>query len=352
MSNVAVTDDLGAVQRVLSNLPPHLIALFPKIRAAPKHIVLAGGRSLEPALNAAGKVVTFAESEPNALPPGALLVWDPTFDEAGYETAARLRARFPGRVTTTFNLLSDAALFDAVGHLVGFHVVVKKLLRVLSGTADPSTAGGLGGLTPLSKVIPIQGRRVIEYGPLDGAMTAALLQLGAAEVTCVEIRMVNILKMLAVQHIFGWGNRLKLLAEDMHMVDGHSAGRFDLVVAHGVYYHSVSPFRFLRNLCTLGDDIFIGGMCADPERLASSLVELRDKEHVYRAQPYIDRVDNDGGGTHPLGYYFVPEDLILFMEREGYSVQTINRTQTRPGKQAGQYLWILCRPKSQGEMAA
>jgi hypothetical protein len=174
-------------------------------------------------------------------------------------------------------------------------------------------------------------------------MTAVLLQHGAAEVTCIEIRLVNVIKILMEKHVFGWGDRVKLFLEDMHMVDANLLGRFDLVIASGTYYHSGDPFRFLRNLASLSDAIFIGGFCADPKRLRKPLVELRDGKDVYRAQPYTDKLANDGGGAHATGYYFLPEDLLLFMERQGYTNSIIEERETPPNKNAGRYLQFLSR---------
>jgi hypothetical protein len=134
-----------------------------------------------------------------------------------------------------------------------------------------------------------------------------------------------------------------VLVEDMHMVDANLIGRFDLVIASGTYYHSGDPLRFLRNLTTLSDAIFVGGFCADPKRLLNLLVELRDGEDVYRAQPYTDKLNNDGGGAHATGYYFLPEDLLLFMERHGYENTIINEWETPPNRNAGRYLQFLSR---------
>ena len=269
-----------------NSMPAAQIARF--LQELPDTVVLAGGRRLEPALHASGRRIVLAEAVPAGIPDDAIIVWERAFDAEGYETVAELKRRFPGRVTTAFELLSKALLFQAVGELIGYHQAKgneARLVDIMSG-ATPEPWGYLG---ELDKLYPIAGKRVIEYGPLDGAMTATLLQLGAASVTGVEIRMTNVIKLLAAAHIFGWGDRFRLLIEDMHMVDASSTGRFDLAVAHGVYYHSIRPFHFLQNLATVADTLFIGGFVADPERLRSPLVELDHDGDVYRAQHYADK---------------------------------------------------------------
>jgi len=227
-NRILPVDDLGVLQRVFDSMPAAQIARF--LQELPDTVVLAGGRRLEPALHASGRRVVLAQAVPAGIPDDAIIVWERAFDAEGYATVAELKRRFPGRVTTAFELLSKASFFQAVGELIGYHQAKgneARLIDIMSGaTPEPWDLG------ELDRLYPIAGKRVIEYGPLDGAMTATLLQLGAASVTGVEIRMTNVIKLLSAAHIFGWGDRFKLLIEDMHMVDASSAGRFDLAVAH------------------------------------------------------------------------------------------------------------------------
>jgi hypothetical protein len=113
-----------------------------------------------------------------------------------------------------------------------------------------------------------------------------------------------------------------------------------------VYYHSAAPFVFLRNLTTLGDAIYLGGFCANKDRLAAPLVTFEHDGHSYRAQPFRDALASDGGGIHPTGYYFVPEDLAAFFTRQGFDYETIDLEETPLHKQGGYYVRALARRTS------
>ena len=67
-----------------------------------------------------------------------------------------------------------------------------------------------------------------------------------------------------------------------------SYGRFDIVYAHGVYYHSNSPLLFLDNLTRLGDVILVGGWCATPERPPGSWQAWQYGGSTYKGKTYVE----------------------------------------------------------------
>ena len=261
------------------------------------------------------------------------------FEPTTYEAVSSLRTQRKGRVLTLLEVFGAACLFRAIDALVGYHVGPNlKLLEYMTGETI------LPPLARLNDRFPLAGKRVIEFGPLDGAMTGNLVALGAREVVCVEVRLMNVIKMLAARQWLRW-DHVQVVNDDMHTVDAARHGRFDLVVAHGVYYHSIAPFQFLRNLVTLGDAIYLGRFCANPARLVRPLVELPFEGHVYRAQPFDDPLQSDGAGIHPIGYYFIPEDVVAFFEREGMSVEVIDLEESPAHKAGGTYLRLLARAR-------
>jgi hypothetical protein len=242
-------NDIEAIESVLAEYSPETLARFFAHRSDLPSTLMIGvpAERLSAALAYAGFTVERSPTPPEDVVDGCGIVWaGKTFDPGGYGLATALRTRFPGRVFTAFGLLSGACLFWAAERLLGYHTPREKLLQWLTATGR----GVMPNLDQIDAVFPIEGKRVVEFGPLEGAMTAGLLHLGAAEVCAVEIRMTNLLKLLSAAHSFGW-RRLRVVVEDMHMVDASTIGRFDLVVAHGVYYHSADPFCFLRNIASL-----------------------------------------------------------------------------------------------------
>lgn len=346
----ATEGDIGAIEATLAEFPAERLGRFLAHRDdLPRTLFLLGPDAAQGKIGAALETAGFrtirAEDAPATLPDGAGIVWiGRSFDAAGYDAAAALRERFPGRVFTAFGLLSGACLFWSLSRLVGFHTDHDKML----GWVTSGRNGLMPGLAELDRAFPLKGARVIEFGPLDGAMTAGLLHLGAAEVTTVDIRMVNALKVLSAAQMFGWPNRVRVVLEDMHMVDASTHGRYDLAVAHGVYYHSADPFRFLSNVTSLSDTVYLGGYCANPRRLPRPLAELEYGGHVYRVQPYDDPLASSGAGAHATGYYFVADDLLALMRRFGFESEILEMAETGAEKRAGYYMRALCRRVREG----
>ena len=117
------------------------------------------------------------------------------------------------------------------------------------------------------------------------------------------------LKLLAVRHALGWNN-VEIRQDDFHNVDARNVGRFDLAFAHGVYYHSITPFVFLENLISLSDRIYFGGYCATDDNPAGPFITLDHRGHVYRAKQYRESgVMDFYAGLHSHGYFFHADDL-------------------------------------------
>ena len=274
----------------------------------------------------------------DSLPPDAdVVVVEPPPGAARYKLIHTLRIEQGRRVFTADQLLAGGALVEAIDQLVGIYIQpVPKALGYMVG------APIWGPIARLQERESLVGKRVIEFGPLDGCMTGSLVAAGAASVTCVEVRLANVLKVLVARQVMGWQN-VEIAIDDMHNVDDKSYGQFDVVVAHGVYYHSATPLQFLRNLTTLGSTIFLGGYAPDPEHPRAPLVELHHDGLTVRAQPFREKLSNDGAGVHPSGYYLVTDDLIRLFESWGFDVELISLEPTPADRQASYYARLLAR---------
>ena len=348
----ALGRDARPLHESVRTLEPASVGMLAGARPAGLHtlgqqVVIVGetrdAEMLADALRTTGRTVrvTTVEVLTEALaqtPPDAdVVVVEPAATPEAYTLVHRLRFEQGRRAFTADQLLGGAALFEAINQLVGVYVQpLSKALGYLAG--DPVWEP----IARLAEREPLTGKRVVEFGPLDGCMTGSLVAAGVASVTCVEVRLANVLKVLVSRQVMGWPN-VELVIDDMHNVDGHAYGQFDLVVAHGVYYHSAAPFRFLENLTTLGDTIFLGGYCADPDQPRAPLVTLQYGEHTVRAQPFREKPANDGAGVHPSGYYFVPADLIRLFEAWGFDVEVVDQETVPAERNASQYLRLIAR---------
>ena len=72
-------------------------------------------------------------------------------------------------------------------------------------------------------MLDLKGRTVIEFGPADGVNTGRLIATGARQITAVEGRPENVVKLLAAKYAMGWDN-LEILADNFQ-VPGRWASR-------------------------------------------------------------------------------------------------------------------------------
>jgi predicted RNA methylase len=179
-----------------------------------------------------------------------------------------------------------------------------------------------GPLRELNDVFPLQGKRVVEFGCFEGAQTLGLCNLGAA-VTCVEARTDNVAKTEAALSAFDFRGDVRIIVDDFHNAHQRRYGTFDLAFAHGVYYHSVSPFVFLENLVSLSQNIFIGGYCATDDLPAEPWETLEHQQRTYRVKKYVE-FPGFTAGLNEIAYFFHPADLKRFFEERGYSISVIS----------------------------
>lgn len=196
-----------------------------------------------------------------------------------------------------------------------------------------------GPIKELNDVYNLSGKKVIEFGPFDGCQSAGLINLAVKSLDCVEIRSENITKTLAAANAFNWSN-LNIIMNDFHDVNSDRYGKYDLAFAHGVYYHSISPFLFLENLVNLADNIFIGGFCATDEKPDGKFELLEYKDSKYRAKKYIEGSDFTAG-INAFGYFFHKDDLVKFFTEQGFKVKVLSDYQVNVT--AGVYLRFLAQ---------
>jgi hypothetical protein len=173
----------------------------------------------------------------------------------------------------------------------------------------------------LNRAFPLAGKRVIEFGPMEGAQTAGLVNLGVASVIAIEARAVSFIKTMIARYCFGWDN-VTLVMDDFHNADSRKYGTFDLAFAHGVYYHSFAPFLFFENLMTLSDRIFIGGYCTGPSIAGEGRESLEYEGRKYLVKR-IEIGNSYNNAVNTFAYHFSNEDLVSFFRERKYDVQVM-----------------------------
>ena len=173
----------------------------------------------------------------------------------------------------------------------------------------------------LNSACPLAGKRVIEFGPMEGAQTAALVNLGVASVTCIEARAISFIKTLIARYCFNWQN-VELVMDDFHNADDRKYGKFDLAFAHGVYYHSIAPFFFFENLASLSDNIFIGGYCIDRD-YAGADVEVLEYEGRKFPAKRIAIGNTYNNAVNEYAYHLRNVDLLDFFRERNYDLNVM-----------------------------
>lgn len=126
----------------------------------------------------------------------------------------------------------------------------------------------------------VRSKRPLRYriGPSDGIHRGLLIAAGARQVTAVEGRPENVVKLLAAKYAMGWDN-LEILADNFQVPGRWASRRYDAVFGHGVFYDCVDPFYLFDQLTRISDTIFIGGWVASDGTRLSEWCSMRYVPH-------------------------------------------------------------------------
>ena len=146
--------------------------------------------------------------------------------------------------------------------------------------SDPVLAGGIPLFediritSAIEQLGGVEGMRVLELGPLEGAHSYMLELYGAASVIAIESNTRAYLKCLISKEILNL-QRVKFLCGDFLEYLKASAERFDLILANGVLYHMRNPVELLFLLAKHTDRVNIWTHYYD-DRIKSD-IHLRHK---------------------------------------------------------------------------
>ena len=159
------------------------------------------------------------------------------------------------------------------------------------------------------------GMSILELGPLEGAQTYQLDQLGAHTVA-IEANAEAFLKCLVVKEVLNLRNSRFLLGDFVEYL-AHSKDRFDLVFACGVLYHMQDPVNLIRLIAGVTDRCFVWTHYYDEAHRGSTLEMVAKPVTVHGLQttyyqfnyPNMD-YDLFYGGNKPVTSW-MPRDSIL-----------------------------------------
>jgi hypothetical protein len=178
---------------------------------------------------------------------------------------------------------------------------------------------------------PIEGRSVLELGPLEAAHTAMLEEVGAL-VDSIEANKLAFLRCLVTKEIRGM-TRAKFYLGDFVKWLETTEKMYDLIVASGVLYHMRDPLHLLELMAARSNALFLWTHYVDdlampkgdPRRIVlSEPIELKTNAGVpvrlyqrtyMRAQKNVTFC----GGMEDKHYWLHRDDLQAVLKSLGYT---------------------------------
>lgn len=187
----------------------------------------------------------------------------------------------------------------------------------------------------LFQKVDIQGKSVLELGPLEAAHTYMLEKAGAS-VLSIESNKGAFLRCLITKNYLDL--KAKFLLGDFEKMD-LSDRSFDMVLASGVLYHMKDPVGLLNAISKTSDNLFIWTHYFEPDlsKWNSSLSPLLQAKKWKYEEPTIERFDGVDirmvkqhygealgwsgfcGGSDVFSNWIYREDLIALLGKLGFS---------------------------------
>lgn len=181
----------------------------------------------------------------------------------------------------------------------------------------------------------VEGRRVLELGPLEGGHSYMLQNAGAAEVVAPEANSLCYLKCLLVQQLFGL-DRVKFEFGNFVPWLDTTEDTFDLVVAAGVLYHLADPVPVLDKLCRMTSQVYLWTHFVDLDAVPTTdrrykrwFVGVEEHEYAGRTYPLHRRVYKKNptsdpkfiGGVHTTTAWIEKQTILDVFKAHGFDVQ-------------------------------
>jgi hypothetical protein len=197
----------------------------------------------------------------------------------------------------------------------------------------------------------VEGKRVLELGPLEGGHTFMLEQAGAAHIEAIEANTLCYLKCLLVQQLFGLDRTSFVLGNFVPWLLANEE-TYDVVVAAGVLYHLSDPVTVLDAICRAGDQVYLWTHYLDFEVMPRTDRRYKrwfvgEEEHEFRGQPYVlhRRAYKKNptsepkfiGGVHTTTAWIEKQTILDVFAAHGFEVQMAHEVTDNRNGPAGSF---------------
>ncbi len=176
----------------------------------------------------------------------------------------------------------------------------------------------------------VDGKKVLELGPLEGGHSYMLEKAGAGQVCAVEGNTRAYLRCLISKEILQL-KRVRYLCGDFGKYLKMTAETFDIVFASGVLYHQIDPMQLISDIANISPAVFIWThyfqadlVAANPgiaHRIGGPAAERLDGlEYAKYQYSYENALEWGGfcGGSQPVCYWMSREDILAGLRHFGF----------------------------------
>lgn len=187
----------------------------------------------------------------------------------------------------------------------------------------------------------LEGKRILELGPLEGGHSYMLEQAGADNILALEANTRAFLKCLIIKNIFDLPKTRFLLGDFMTFLREENDDRYDLALASGVLYHMREPLDLLGHLAGHTDRICIWTHYYDSQIVnqrpdlagkfsGSQVQKFGEFSCTVHQQYYEAALDWQGfcGGSAEFSYWMERADILGLLSHLGFSRMTTAFEQT------------------------
>jgi len=175
----------------------------------------------------------------------------------------------------------------------------------------------------IEQVGGIEGKTVLELGPLEAGHTYMLERFGASSILSIEANSHSYLKCLIIKELLGL-KRARFLLGDFVEFLHNNREKFDVCLAFGVLYHMINPIELIALIAKATDHVCLWTHYYDHEIISKDpgmsriFSNRKSSEYAgFKHKLYHRVYDKKSlgfrsfcGGAKPFSYWLSREDII------------------------------------------